>query len=474
MKNRIDNPIYIPITKIIDENPNVKTFYFEYNLNSKPGQFIMLWIPGIDQKPFSIRHNDENSFSITVFKIGNLTEKLFNMNVGDRVGISGPYGNPFSIVENAHYIIVAGGYGASPLANLSENVVQKNSTVDFLLGAKNKNLLLFQDALLKIKNINLLISTDDGSEGQRGYVTDELENIINKNTYKRIIVCTCGPEIMEKKVLDICNKLNTYCEISIERYMKCGFGVCGQCCVDEIGIPMCNSGPVVSRELANKIFEFGKYSRDKSGKIADNTINMNKNIQNLTISLYNIGAIKFGEFKLKSGIMSPIYIDLRLIVSYPNILKKVAEAMWEKIKNLDFELICGVPYTALPIATAISILYEKPMIMRRKEIKEYGTKKIIEGFFTENQKCLVVEDLITSGSSILETTEPLEKEGLNVKDIIVLIDREQGGKNIMKEKGYNIYSVITISEMLEILKDANKLDTQTVEKVKNFIKQNQI
>lgn len=196
--------------------------------------------------------------------------------------------------------------------------------------------------------------------------------------------------------------------------------------------------------------------------------------KDLILKLHEINAVKFGEFKLKSGIMSPIYIDLRVTVSYPEVLKMVAEAMWEKVKNLNFDLICGVPYTALPIATVISVEHNKPMVMRRKEVKDYGTKKAIEGYFSVGQNVLVIEDLVTSGMSVFETIEPLQLEGLKVTDIVVLVDREQGGKKHLQEKGYNLYSVITISEMLEVLESENKLDKEMVTKVKEFIQTNQV
>lgn len=198
------------------------------------------------------------------------------------------------------------------------------------------------------------------------------------------------------------------------------------------------------------------------------------NNENLSIKLFEINAVKFGEFKLKSGILSPIYIDLRVIISYPEVLEMIATTMWEKVKDLNFDLICAVPYTALPIATVMSVTNNRPMIMRRKEVKDYGTKKAIEGKFEPGQNCLVVEDLVTSGSSVFETTEPLEYENLKVTDIVVLVDREQGGKKHLEAKGYNLHSVLTISEMLAILQKEKKLDENMVIKVKEFIQANQV
>ncbi|MFH1537296.1 MAG: orotate phosphoribosyltransferase [Patescibacteria group bacterium] len=199
---------------------------------------------------------------------------------------------------------------------------------------------------------------------------------------------------------------------------------------------------------------------------------MNK--KELILKLAEINAIKFGEFKLKTGIMSPIYIDLRVIVSYPEVLKVVAGEMWELIKDQEFDVICGVPYTALPIATVMSVENNKPMVMRRKEVKDYGTKKAIEGEFKAGQKCLIVEDLVTSGSSVFETVDPLKHEGLEVNDVVVLLDREQGGQENVKSKGLKLFSVLKMSELLDVLLEGGKIDQEMNDKVKKFLQENQV
>lgn len=168
-------------------------------------------------------------------------------------------------------------------------------------------------------------------------------------------------------------------------------------------------------------------------------------------SLVEIGCIKFGKFTLKSGQESPIYIDLREIISYPSLLQQLAELFDNKIKKNN-QIICGVPYAALPMATAISMHSNMPMIIKRKEAKKYGAKKLIEGKFSKGDKVIVIEDVITSGLSLIETIAELENEGLIIDKILVVLDREQGGVDKLKNKGYDIESLFEITSLLKQLK----------------------
>lgn len=188
----------------------------------------------------------------------------------------------------------------------------------------------------------------------------------------------------------------------------------------------------------------------------------------LVLKLYDIGAIKFGSFTLKSGIVSPFYIDLRETISFPGLLKTLSDSIWKQVSDLEFDRICGVPYTALPFASYLSVAHNKAMVMRRKEAKDYGTKKIIEGVFTPGHTCLIIEDLITSGASIFETIGPIEDVGMKVRDIAVFLDREQGGRQRLEEKGYQLHSVFTLSQIVDILHYYKRLDDATKQAILDF------
>lgn len=189
----------------------------------------------------------------------------------------------------------------------------------------------------------------------------------------------------------------------------------------------------------------------------------------LADELYDLGAIKFGTFTLKSGISSPFYIDLRLAISSPPLLIQIGETLWNLVKATHFDLVCGVPYTALPFATVLSVHHAVPMILKRKEKKEYGTGKMCEGIFKKGERCLVIEDVITSGQSILDTINALENEGLIVQDIAVLIDREQGGRQLLEGKGYRLHSVFTISHFALSLFNRGKIDATAASAICSFI-----
>ncbi|XP_030895219.1 kalirin [Leptonychotes weddellii] len=153
---------------------------------------------------------------------------------------------------------------------------------------------------------------------------------------------------------------------------------------------------------------------------------------------------------------------------------KVADILFQTAQNagIHFDSVCGVPYTALPLATVICSTNQIPMLIRRKETKDYGTKRLVEGAINPGETCLIIEDVVTSGSSVLETVEVLRKEGLKVTDAIVLLDREQGGKDKLQAHGIHLHSVCTLSKMLEILEQQKKIDAEMVERVKRFVQEN--
>ncbi|XP_050346327.1 uridine 5'-monophosphate synthase [Nymphalis io] len=194
-------------------------------------------------------------------------------------------------------------------------------------------------------------------------------------------------------------------------------------------------------------------------------------LEELAISLYKIDAVKFGEFMTKSGIKTPVYFDLRVIVSYPDVMDLISVLLYEfALKDKKCDHVCGVPYTALPIATLISVKTKTPMLMRRKEAKSYGTKKVIEGHYKQGDSCLIIEDVVTSGSSVLETVTDLRKEGLKAEEVIVILDREQGGKQNLAVNNVQMKSLFTMTELIDILVKKNKITEERGKDVINYLK----
>jgi len=185
--------------------------------------------------------------------------------------------------------------------------------------------------------------------------------------------------------------------------------------------------------------------------------------------LHKINAIQFGEFILKSGIKSPFYIDLRRVVSYPSIMKLITRLFAEAISNLSYDLITGIPYTALPMASQLSSKVKKPLIYPRKEVKSYGTAQQIEGVFKPGQECLVIDDVMTTGESKLEISETLKENGLIVKHFLVLIDRSSNGKEYLEKNGYFLISILTIADILKILEEEKSITKSQLNAVSTFL-----
>ncbi|MBS7643105.1 dihydroorotate dehydrogenase electron transfer subunit [Candidatus Bathyarchaeota archaeon] len=273
-KSSLGHPISINRNRIVRlerihiETPSIKSFSFHDSLcaTAKPGQFIMVWVIGTDEVPMSLSTIQPNGYSeITVAKVGEATAALHQKQVGDFIGVRGPYGNGFTPSEGK-LLLVGGGTGIAVLWPLAATLARQDVSMTFVLGAKTRDELLFLDRVQSLSskhNYTIAVTTEDGSLGSKGVATDKVENLLERSHFDMIY--TCGPESMMRRVFQLAELYNIPLQASLERIMKCGLGICGSCCVGKYRV--CKDGPVFSsKQLKEILDEFGLFKRDFSGK----------------------------------------------------------------------------------------------------------------------------------------------------------------------------------------------------------------
>jgi len=257
-------PTTVQVSRTISENRNARTLVFELpeaNHPFKPGQFLMCWIPGIDEIPMSISLWNPPEVGVTVLSVGEATSVFSALSTGQRFGVRGPFGSGFSL-ECERALVIGGGIGMAPLRPLAYQLREHGVAVTALVAAKTKKELLYVDELVG-DGFDVQVATDDGSAGFKGLATDAALEIFQNANHDAIY--TCGPEPMMAKLHMFAKERGTTIQASLERFMKCGCGICGTCALDPTGDLVCVEGPVFTGDRLDAIEEFGKYYRDSTG-----------------------------------------------------------------------------------------------------------------------------------------------------------------------------------------------------------------
>lgn len=269
-------PIIGKIIKKWEECDNTFGFFIEIPVKvqrAKPGQFVMLWVPEIDEFPVGIAGFDDNILELGIANMGPGTSAMNEKEIGQLVGIRGFYGKPFQPPKDVNHLLIGGGFGMTPLKLLTKSLIKRgeNKSIHIFEGARTKSKLMYLDHFQSLNNSGDLVfhvCTDDGSYGYKGFPTVDLEKFLQETNTPSVIYAA-GPERMMKVIFEIGKKYNKVVDMQMslaDRYMRCGFGLCSYCTVDPVGWRICVDGPVFNAEQLEKIDDFGNYKRIETGE----------------------------------------------------------------------------------------------------------------------------------------------------------------------------------------------------------------
>jgi len=255
----LHRPRIVTICEKVVETPLVTTLRWKDATKARPGQYVMVWVPGTDEIPMSLS-DIGNAKGIAVHAKGQATRALSKLKVGDQIGVRGPYGHGFRH-RPGKCLVVAGGTGIACLAPLVEKLAQRWPRPSVVIGAKTRSELLFVDRMRRT-GAEVVVTTDDGTAGRKGFATDAAYELLNRNRYTQIY--SCGPEVMMRITASLAQCQSAPVQLSLERYMKCGIGICDSCSMG--GLHICVEGPVLDARRVAHLPEFGRYRRDACGR----------------------------------------------------------------------------------------------------------------------------------------------------------------------------------------------------------------
>ena len=261
----------VRVKEVRNEAKGISTIFFRSDredwYDMAPGQFVMIWVPGVDEVPMSVSFYDGEVLGITVQAVGEASRAICALKEGEWIGVRGPYGNGFIVPEDCDTVIgLAGGVGAASVVTALERAFKDGIFVTSLVGARDEASLLFQGRWERFSG-KVVYSTDDGSFGHSGFITEPLKEVLegmSEEEISRTVVFGCGPEAMMVNSCRVLKEFDAFGLFSLERMMKCGVGLCDSCAVS--GLRVCADGPVFSCEQLDDIEEFGNTHRDRSGR----------------------------------------------------------------------------------------------------------------------------------------------------------------------------------------------------------------